>query len=85
MWALARSNDVASIRPHAHELAQRLVAVSTCDRDVSIRRAASAAFQECVGRLGLFPHGIDVIRLTDFYAVSVRRNALLECAVNVPD
>ncbi|SPO20011.1 related to Tubulin-folding cofactor D [Ustilago trichophora] len=83
VWALARSNDVESIRPHAMELAQRLVAVATLDRDVSIRRAASAAFQESVGRLSLFPHGIDVIRMTDFYAVSVRRSAFLECAVNV--
>ncbi|SNX81662.1 related to Tubulin-folding cofactor D [Melanopsichium pennsylvanicum] len=83
VWALARSNDVESIRPHAMELAKRLVAVATLDRDVSIRRAASAAFQESVGRLGLFPHGIDVIRMTDFYAVSVRRSAFLECSVKV--
>lgn len=83
VWALARSNDIESIRPHAMELAKRLVAVATLDRDVSIRRAASAAFQESVGRLGLFAHGIDVIRMTDFYAVSVRRNAFLECAVKV--
>ncbi|SJX60387.1 related to Tubulin-folding cofactor D [Sporisorium reilianum f. sp. reilianum] len=83
VWALARSNDTASIRPHALELARKLVAVATLDRDVSIRRAASAAFQECVGRLALFPHGIDVIRMTDFYAVSVRRSAFLDCAVKV--
>ncbi|KAJ9476833.1 Tubulin-specific chaperone D [Pseudozyma hubeiensis] len=83
VWALARSNDIESIRPHALDLAKRLVAVATLDRDVSIRRAASAAFQESVGRLALFPHGIDVIRMTDFYAVSVRRNAFLECAVKV--
>ncbi|EST09962.2 Tubulin-specific chaperone D, C-terminal [Kalmanozyma brasiliensis GHG001] len=83
VWALARSNDVESIRPHAVELARRLVCVATTDRDVSIRRAASAAFQESVGRLGLFPRGIEVIRLTDFYAVSVRRCAVRECAVGV--
>ncbi|GAK62322.1 TBCD protein [Moesziomyces antarcticus] len=83
VWALARSNDTQSIRPHAMDLACRLVVVATLDRDVSIRRAASAAFQECVGRLELFPHGIDVIRMTDFYAVSVRRTAFLECAVGV--
>lgn len=83
VWALARSNDTDSIRPHALDLAKRLVAVATLDRDVSIRRAASAAFQESVGRLALFPHGIEVIRMTDFYAVSVRRNAFLECALKV--
>lgn len=47
------------------------------DRDISIRRAASAAFQECVGRLGLFPHGIAVIGKTDFFSVGIRRTAFL--------
>ncbi|KAN0063038.1 hypothetical protein ACQY0O_004201 [Thecaphora frezii] len=83
VWALARAHDADVIRPYALSLAQKLVAVATLDREVSIRRAASAAFQECVGRLDLFPNGIDVIRITDFYAVSVRKNAFLQCAVEV--
>ncbi|PWZ02675.1 ARM repeat-containing protein [Testicularia cyperi] len=83
VWAIARAHNPDVIRRHALSLANKLVAVATLDRDVSIRRAASAAFQESVGRLDLFPHGIDVIRLTDFYAVSTRRNAFLECAVQV--
>ncbi|PWN52231.1 ARM repeat-containing protein [Violaceomyces palustris] len=83
LWALARAHDAEALKPHSLFLAQRLVAVATLDREVSIRRAASAAFQECVGRLGIFPYGIDIIRMTDFYAVSVRRNAFLDCAVEV--
>lgn len=31
----------------------------------------------------LFPHGIDVLGKTDFYAVSVRRNAFLTAAPQV--
>jgi hypothetical protein len=31
----------------------------------------------------LFPHGIDVIRKTDFFAVSMRRSSFLECAPQV--
>lgn len=83
LWALARAHDAAAIRPYAESLSHQLVCVTLLDRDVSIRRAASAAYQECVGRLGLFAHGIDVIRKTDFFAVSVRRNAFLECAPQV--
>lgn len=83
LWALARAHDAEALRPFALQLARRLVTVACLDRDISIRRAASAAFQECVGRLGLFPHGIDVMRMTDFFAVSVRRNAFLECAPQV--
>jgi hypothetical protein len=51
LWALARSQDATGMGPHALALAQRLVAVSLYDREIHIRRAASAAFQENVGRL----------------------------------
>ncbi|UZJ54940.1 hypothetical protein CBS101457_004260 [Exobasidium rhododendri] len=83
LWAIARAHEADSIRVMAERLSHRLVCVALLDRDVSIRRAASAAFQECVGRLNLFEDGIDIIRKTDFYAVGVRRNAFLECAPQV--
>lgn len=51
IWALARAQDASSLSPHVVELAGSLVCVSLFDRDVSIRRAASAAFQEHVGRM----------------------------------
>jgi hypothetical protein len=51
VWSLARSQDASTMRPYALELARRLVAVSVYDREIQIRRAASAAFQENVGRL----------------------------------
>lgn len=85
LWALARAHDADAIRPYAKSLSEKLVCVSLLDRDISIRRAASAAFQECVGRLNLFAHGIDVIRKTDFYAVGVRRNAFLQCLPQVAE
>ncbi|KAG7443080.1 TBCD protein [Guyanagaster necrorhizus] len=84
-WALARSKNPNELAPHAEELARQLVTVSLYDREIHIRRAASAAFQEHVGRTGLFPHGIDVLRKTDFYAVGIRRNAFLVAAPQVAD
>ena len=33
----------------------------------------------------LFPHGIDVLRKTDFYAVGVRRNAFVVAAPEVAE
>lgn len=37
---------------------------------MNCRRAASAAFQECVGRLEDVPHGIDVLLLADYFTLS---------------
>lgn len=50
LWSLARTQDVGSLRPHADNLARQLVTVALFDREIHIRRAASAAFQEHVGR-----------------------------------
>ncbi|KAG6841983.1 hypothetical protein C0991_004474 [Blastosporella zonata] len=83
VWALARSQDPSKLSPFSESLSQRLTAVALYDREIHIRRAASAAFQEHVGRNSLFPHGIDVLGKTDFYAVSIRRNAFLMAAPQV--
>ncbi|KAF7314250.1 TFCD-C domain-containing protein [Mycena kentingensis (nom. inval.)] len=85
IWSLARAQSADALAPHADDLAQRLVTVALYDREIHIRRAASAAFQEHVGRTSLFAHGIDVLRKTDFYAVSVRRNAFLVAAPQVSE
>ncbi|KAJ7644104.1 TBCD protein [Roridomyces roridus] len=85
LWALARAQAPSALAPHASNLARHLVTVALYDREIHIRRAASAAFQEHVGRTSLFPHGIDVLRKTDFYAVSVRRNAFLVAAPQVAE
>ncbi|KAI9465506.1 TBCD protein [Lactarius psammicola] len=72
-----------SIGSNVRDAATNLVSVSTYDREISIRRAASAAFQEYVGRTGIFPHGIDVLGKIDFFAVGIRRNAFLVAAPQV--
>ncbi|KAJ1303413.1 hypothetical protein OPQ81_011604 [Rhizoctonia solani] len=83
LWALVRAQSVEILSPYLLKIAIHLVTTSLFDREVHVRRAASAAYQEAVGRTGAIPHGIDVLRATDFYAVSIRRNAFLVAAPQV--
>lgn len=55
-----------------------LIVVAVFDREVNVRRAASAAFQENVGRQGSFPHGIEILTTCDFFAVGNRTTSYLE-------
>lgn len=41
----------------------------TSGHQVHCRRAAAAAFQEAVGRLGNFPHGMDILHVADYFTV----------------
>ncbi|KAG8980354.1 hypothetical protein FRC05_005985 [Tulasnella sp. 425] len=85
LWAMARAQSKESFKPFSLETARRLVTVSVFDREVHVRRAASAAFQEHVGRMSLFPHGIDIITKADFFAVSGRKSAFTIAAPQVAE
>ncbi|XP_053604149.1 tubulin-specific chaperone D isoform X2 [Plodia interpunctella] len=69
--------------PHADALANALIATTCFDREINCRRAASAAYQENVGRHGMFPHGIDVLTTADFQSVGPRNNSYLVIAPQV--
>ncbi|XP_063824172.1 tubulin-specific chaperone D [Ostrinia nubilalis] len=82
-WAFARAYDALALAPHATTLANALIATACFDREINCRRAASAAYQENVGRHGMFPHGIDVLITADFQSVGPRNNAYLVIAPTV--
>lgn len=71
-WAIARAYSPETLGAAAHALAPALITTACYDREVNCRRAAAAAFQECVGRLGAFPHGIDILTEADYFTVSKR-------------
>lgn len=48
---------------------------------MTCRRAASAAFQENVGRQGTFPYGIDIVTTADYFSVGMRNKAYLEVSI----
>jgi len=79
-WALARTQSRDDMAAALHTLAPVLMTTACYDREVNCRRAAAAAFQECVGRLGDFPHGIDILTVADFFTVSLRTAAYVDVA-----
>uniref|UniRef100_A0A182PP00 Tubulin-specific chaperone D n=1 Tax=Anopheles epiroticus TaxID=199890 RepID=A0A182PP00_9DIPT len=76
-WAFARAYHPSVLQPFVERIASALLVTAVFDREINCRRAASAAFQESVGRLGNFPHGIDILTTADFFSVAVRSNAFL--------
>ncbi|KAK4049362.1 hypothetical protein OIO90_005491 [Microbotryomycetes sp. JL221] len=82
LWSTSRSTPANAFEPeNLDKLAERLACVACFDREVQVRRAASAAFQECAGRWQTrFPHGLDTLRKIDFVTVGVQSRAFLEAA-----
>jgi hypothetical protein len=80
VWAFARAYAPEVMLTWMGQLAPALLTVAVFDREVNCRRAASAAFQEAVGRLGNFPHGIELVTIADYMTVGVRDNAYCQVA-----
>uniref|UniRef100_A0A8C3QS78 Tubulin-specific chaperone D n=1 Tax=Cyanoderma ruficeps TaxID=181631 RepID=A0A8C3QS78_9PASS len=80
-WAFARAYEPSELIPFISHISSALVIAAVFDRDVNCRRAASAAFQENVGRQGTFPHGIDILTAADYFAVGNRVNCYLTISV----
>jgi len=77
VWSFARAYSPEIMKPHVHTLSTKLIIVSLFDREINCRRAASATFQECVGRQGNFPHGIEILTEADYFTLSHTVNAYL--------
>ncbi|VVT45198.1 uncharacterized protein SAPINGB_P000670 [Magnusiomyces paraingens] len=76
-WSLFRSQQFV---PQAQNLAGCLVYAACTDSEIGIRRAASAALQEGVGRLaaGAIVGGLEVVQTVDFFALASVERAYLE-------
>eukprot|EP01065_Artemidia_motanka_P003693 TRINITY_DN11750_c0_g1_i3.p1 TRINITY_DN11750_c0_g1~~TRINITY_DN11750_c0_g1_i3.p1 ORF type:complete len:947 (+),score=310.58 TRINITY_DN11750_c0_g1_i3:949-3789(+) len=74
-WAFARAYSPQDLVEYVSTMAAALLCTACYDREVNVRRAAAAAFQECVGRLGNFPCGIDIVTTADYFTLSDRRRA----------
>lgn len=82
-WAFARAFEPKIIRPFVESIATTLITVAVFDKEVIIRRAAAAAFQENVGRQGTFPNGIDIVTTVDHFSVQLISRSYLEISPQV--
>ncbi|XP_054268345.1 tubulin-specific chaperone D-like [Macrosteles quadrilineatus] len=82
-WAFARAYHPNIILPFSTQIAEGLLIATCFDREINCRRAAAAAFQENVGRLGNFPHGIEILTTADYFSVGIRSNAYLKISVYI--
>ncbi|CAH8582722.1 unnamed protein product [Schistosoma turkestanicum] len=82
-WAFARAYHPKDFVNYVVPIASSLVLVSLFDREVSVRRAGSAAFQENVGRQGQFPHGIEILTTCDYSSVGNRAHCYLQLSLSV--
>ncbi len=73
-WAFARAYSREVMAPHVNTLADAMLVTALFDREINVRRAAAAAFQENVGRQGHsnFAHGIDIITAANFFTLGNR-------------
>jgi hypothetical protein len=84
-WAFARAYSPAVLRPHVAALSDAMLTTALFDREINVRRAASAAFQENVGRQGHqnFEHGIEIVTAADFFTLGNRAAAYLDISVTI--
>lgn len=81
-WAFARAYSPTIMKPYIDQLSAAMLVTAVYDREINCRRAASAAFQETVGRQGseVIPLGIDIITIADYFSLGIRHNAFLTIA-----
>lgn len=71
LWSLSRLPRTSAPPSETIDakIATSLVCTALFDREIGVRRAAAAAFQEGVGRHGAFPDGIGVLAHLDFWSI----------------
>jgi tubulin-specific chaperone D len=86
-WAFARAYSPSILKPFVLDLSKAIVIASLFDREINCRRAASASFQECVGRQGAdnFLNGIAILTAADYFSLGNRVDAYTSVAFKIAE
>lgn len=83
-WAISRTYDDQLLSPFLSTISINLLCVMLFDRELQCRRAASAAFQELVGRQGTFSEEeIEILTSLDYHNVGQRQLTFVQLAPSV--
>jgi Tubulin folding cofactor D C terminal len=84
-WSFARAYSPQLMRPFVEQISTALLTTALFDREINCRRAASAAYQENVGRQGHenFPNGIMILNVADYFALGSRVYAYTQAAPRI--
>ncbi|CAJ0577645.1 unnamed protein product, partial [Mesorhabditis spiculigera] len=85
IWAWARAFAPEKLEGFTQRVAEKLICCALFDREISVRRAASAAFQETVGRIGGITSGIALLSMVDYFAVGNRNRCFSSLCVEVAE
>lgn len=88
VWSMVRSYRLdTALLDQTKGLAKQLVCAALFDREVSIRRAAAAAFQELVGRWGsqVVEEGVEILGVLNFFSAHHPRTTYGELALEIAD
>jgi HEAT repeat protein len=83
LWACARAYAPEVLSPFSVTIASGLLECAALDRELNCRRAASAAIQEHVGRVGLMPHGLELVSVADYFKLGSLKSSYLEVGLAV--
>lgn len=93
-WALPRAYTPKMLpKGMIRTIFPKLVSISLLDNEISIRRAASAAVQEIVGRYNgyidsnnnepVIYNGIDIVQLADYFSIGQSLNCFIRLVVKI--
>ncbi|KNH07579.1 Beta-tubulin cofactor D [Perkinsela sp. CCAP 1560/4] len=80
LWTVARTCSVKLVNRIITDISSDILFQLCFDREVTVRRAASAAYQELVGRHCASPKEIQVVLATNFHAVANRTQSYIKVA-----